>query len=143
VIVAAAIAGLAVSAAVWIWLSARLVRLGILDALALAEKTAVPDPESALDWPDMCLRAVLAEPDDESLVILHVIWPAHPARESTLLMALDPDDQRSIALLSRWCAGHASVCPMREPGTGLELRRRQSRERVYARLLAEDFTRAA
>lgn len=128
---------------IWIWLAARLVRLGTQDALALAEKAAVPEPESALDWPDMRLRAVVAEPDDESRVLLQVIWPAHPARASTLLVALDQGDPRSLLLLSRWCADRVPVCPLRRSGAELEFRRRQSTERVHALLLAENFTRAA
>jgi len=143
VIVAAALAGLALSVALWIWLAVRLVRLGTQDALALAEKATVPEPESALDWPDMCLRAVVTEPDDESRVLLQVIWPAHPARASTLLLALDQGDWRSLLLLSRWCDDHVPVCPRRQSSAELELRRRQSTERVHARLLAEDFTPAA
>jgi hypothetical protein len=42
------------------------------------------------------------------------------------------------ALLSQWCAGHASVSTARRPGAGLVLRRRQSLERVHAVLVAED-----
>jgi len=38
--------------------SARLVHIGNLDALALAEKMAVPDPASALDWPELRVHAV-------------------------------------------------------------------------------------
>jgi hypothetical protein len=138
VIVAAALVGLVMFVAAWLALAAYLVHLGNLDALALAEKAAVPEPDSALDWPDLNLRAVVAQPDDQLLVLLHVIWPAHPGRTAMLLVALDQGDRRSLPLLSRWCACHASICPLRQPGTGLELRRRQSLERVHALLVAED-----
>ena len=138
VIVAAALAGLVVFVVAWLALAARLVHLGNLDALALAEKVAVPEPDSALDWPDLHLRAVVAQPDDQSLVLLHVIWPARPGQAAMLLVALDQGDRRSLPLLTRWCACHASVCPMRRPGAGLELRRGQSLGRVHALLVAED-----
>jgi len=138
VIVAAALVGVVVFVAAWLALAAYLVHLGNLDALALAEKIAVPGPDSALDWPDLNLRAVVAQPDDQLLVLLHVIWPAHPGRAAMLLVALDQGDRRSLPLLSQWCACRASVCPLRQPGTGLELRRRQSLERVHALLVAED-----
>ena len=140
-IVAAALIGLVVFAAAWLALAAYLVHLGNLDALALAEKVAVSEPDSALDWPDLHLRAVAAQPDDQSLVLLHVIWPAHPGQAAMLLVALDQGDRRSLPLLLRWCACHASVCPTRQPGTGLELRRRQSLETVHVLLVAEDLTR--
>ena len=138
VITAAALAGLIVFIAAWLALAARLVHLGNLDALALAEKVAVPEPDSALDWPELHLRAVVAQPGDPSLVLLHVTWPAHPGQAAMLLVALDQGDQRSLPLLTRWCACHSSVCPVRQPGAGLELRRRQTLERVHALLLAED-----
>jgi hypothetical protein len=141
VIVAVALAGLVVYVVACLALAAHLVHLGNLDALALAEKVAVPEPDSALDWPDLHLRAVVAQPDDQSLVLLQVIGSARPERTATLLVALDQGDRRSLPLLSQWCACHASLCPMRQPGIGLELRRRQSLERVHALLVAEDFTR--
>ena len=55
-----------------------------------------------------------------------------------LLLALDEGDARSLSLLSQWCAGQASVSPVRYPPPRLVLRRRQSLERVHAQLLAED-----
>jgi hypothetical protein len=137
VILAAALAGVVLFIAACLGWAAHLVHVGSLDALALAEKAAVPEPVSALDWPDLHVRAVVAQPDEQSLVLLHVIWPARPQHAATLLMALDHDDQRSLTLLSQWCAGQASVCPIREHVSGLELRRRQSFERVHARLVAE------
>jgi hypothetical protein len=142
-IVVAALAGLVLFVAAWLALAARLLHLGNLEALELAEKTAVPEPKSALDWPDLHLRAVVTQPDDQSLVLLHVIWPAHPGQTAILLVALDQGDWRSLPLLSLWCAGHARVCPVRWPGPELELRRGQSLERVHARLVAEDIAPAA
>lgn len=118
--------------------TAHLVHVGSLDALALADKTAVPDPVSALDWPELHVRAIIPQPDEPSLVLLVVAWPAHPRQEATLLVVIDTGDHRSVPLLTQWCATEASVSPTRHGGAALELRRRQSLERVHAVLIAED-----
>jgi hypothetical protein len=118
--------------------TARLVHIGNLDAYALAEKIASPVPSSALDWPELHVHAVVPQPDEQPVVLLHVGWPAHPEREATLMVALAADDRRSLALLGQWCACSASVSPLRREGASLELRRRQSLERVHAVLIAED-----
>jgi len=118
--------------------TAHLLHVGKLDALGLADKVAVPDPVSALDWPELHVRAIVPQPDEPSLVLLLVGWPAHPRQEATLLVALDRGNHRSIPLLSQWCATEASVSPTRQEGATLELRRRRSLERVHAVLVAED-----
>jgi hypothetical protein len=105
--------------------TARRVHVGTLDALALAEKVATPRPSSALDWPELRVRAVVPQ-------------PAHPQRTSILLVALDGSDPRPLPILAEWCGTHASVSPARYGQAGLELRRRQSLERVYGLLIAED-----
>jgi len=140
VILAVAISGVLVFIAAGLIWTARLVHVGNLDAQALAEKTAVPRPASALDWPELHLRSVIAQPDEPPLVLLHVDWPSHPRQEATLLVALERGDDRSLSLLSQWCAGAASLSPSRRYGEdgGLELRRRQSLERVRAILITED-----
>jgi hypothetical protein len=124
------------------WTS-RLVHVGNLDAQELAEKIATSAPVSALDWPELHLNAVIAQPDEPSLVLLDVDWPAHPQRAATLLLALDRDDRQALPLLSQWCAGQASISPARRDGAELVLRRRQSLDRVHAVLLAEDMTLAS
>ncbi|HUK73662.1 MAG TPA: hypothetical protein VLW50_33785 [Streptosporangiaceae bacterium] len=131
VVLLTAVAGLA-------W-TARLIHVGNLDALALAGKVATPDPVSALDWPELHVRAIIPQPDERPMVLLIVDWPAHPQRAATLLVALDSGDHRSVPLLSQWCATQASVSPTRQGGADLELRRRQSLERVHAVLVAEDL----
>jgi hypothetical protein len=118
--------------------TARLVHIGNLDAQALADKTGTPSPASALDWPELHVHAVVAQPDEQCVVLLHVCWPAHPQREALLMVALDEAERQSLSLLSQWCADAASVSPVRGAGAQLELRRRQSLERVHAVLLAED-----
>jgi len=138
VILAAALAGVTVLIAAGLAWTARLVHIGNLDAHDLAAKLAVPAPASALDWPELHLNAVVAQPDEQPMVLLHVDWPAYPQRAATLLLALDRDDRHSLPLLSRWCADHASVSPARQDGAQLTLRRRQGLERVHALLVAED-----
>lgn len=137
---AAAIGALVLLAAAGLAWTARLVHISNLDAAALAGKVGVPDPVSALDWPELRVRAIVPQPGDQPLVLLLVSWPAHPQRTATLLVAIDSGDNRSVPLLSLWCATQAPLSPTRRDGTGLELRRRQSLERVHAVLVAEDYT---
>lgn len=141
--IAAALAGVIVlvAAAALAW-TARLVHIGNLDMQALADKLGTPEPLSALDWPELRVEAVVPQPDDQPLVLLSVGWPSHPhpPQLATLLIALDRGDEQSLSVLSQWCAGAASVSPVRQAGAGLELRRRRSLERVHAVLVAEDIT---
>jgi hypothetical protein len=138
VIVAVAVTAAVLFVAAGLAWTARLVHIGNLDALALASKVATPDPVSALDWPELHVRAIIPQPAEQPLVLLLVNWPAHPQRTATLLVALENGDERSVPLLSQWCASQASVSPTRQGGAGLELRRRQSLERVHAVLVCED-----
>ena len=140
-IAAAALAGgcLLIIATGLAW-TARLVHVGTLDALALAEKVGTARPVSALDWPELNVRAVVPQniPGEPSLVLVLVEWPGHRERSATLLMDLGRADQRSLPLLSQWCAARASVSPTRRGDGELELRRRQTLERVRGLLIAED-----
>jgi hypothetical protein len=140
VIFAAAIGAVVLLIAAGLAWTAYLVHVGNLDAMELAGKVATPDPVSALDWPELHVRAIVPQPGEEPLVLLLVDWPAHPQRAATLLVALDSGDDRSVPLLSQWCATQASVSPTRQGGADLALRRRQSLERVHAVLVAEDHT---
>jgi hypothetical protein len=136
---AASLAGasLLIIASGLVW-TARLLHVGNLDAHGLAAKLGTPRPTSAADWPELRLRAVVPQPERPSMVLLLAEWPAHPERASTLLLDLAGEAERSLALLAQWCSARASVSPTR-PGPGqIELRRRQSLDRVRARLLAED-----
>src|SRR5580658_8029884 len=98
--------------------TARLVHVSNLDALELARKVSVPDPVSALDWPELRVRAIVPQPGDQSLVLLLVGWPAYPQRAATLLLAIDSGYNRSVPLLSLWCATQAPVSPTRRDGAG-------------------------
>ncbi len=137
-ILAAALASVIVFIVAGLAWTARLVHIGNLDAHDLCVKLSVPAPVSALDWPELHLNAVVAEPDGQPVVLLHVDWPAYPERAATLLLALDRDDRHSLRLLSQWCADQAPVSPARQNGPELTLRRRQSLQRVHAILVAED-----
>jgi len=143
--------------------AARMVHIGNLAAMALADKLATPHPVSALDWPELRVRAVVSQPGRPSEILLLAEWPSHHGRTSTLLIeiysrrqaaqlatgrqlaASAPDLttlaelERQVALLSQWCDAGASVSPSRHGPAGLELRRRQTLERVRGRLLAEDL----
>jgi hypothetical protein len=138
VVLAAALASVTVLVAAGLAWTARLVRISNLDARDLADKLSVPAPVSALDWPELHLNAVVAQPDEQPMVLLHVDWPAHPQRAATLLLALEHDDRHSLPLLSQWCADQAPVSPARQNGSELTLRRRQSLQLVHAVLVAED-----
>ena len=118
--------------------TARLVHVGNLDALALAEKMATPDPVHPLDWPELQVRAVLPQPGEPSLVLLLAEWPARPGQSATLLIRLDQGDERSVPLLSQWCAALASIAPTRMGDGRIELRRRQSLERVRGLAVGDD-----
>lgn len=137
VLAAALASGTVLIAAGLAW-TARLVHIGNLDAHDLAEKLSVPAPVSALDWPELHLNAVVAQPDEQPVVLLHVDWPAHPRRAATLLLALDREDRHALPLLSQWCADQAPVSTARQNGSELILRRCQGLQRVHAVLVAED-----
>jgi hypothetical protein len=123
--------------------TARKLSISTLDAQALTAKLAVPDPVSAMDWPELKVRAVIPQPGEPSLVMLDVVWPEHPRRTATLLVALSHSDNESVRLLVDWCDGQARVAPMRRYGQEVELRRRQTFERVRGNLIAEDITLAS
>jgi hypothetical protein len=142
VVAALALAGGAVLIIGGLLAAARLVHIGNLDAMALAEKLAVPYPVSALDWPELRIRAVVPQPGEPSLVLLHVEWPWQDGQAATLLLQLTCRDPQPVLLLSRWCAAGASVAPSRGGIAEVELRRRQSLERVRGTLLVEDVAQA-
>jgi hypothetical protein len=78
-----------VAALVW---TARLVHVGNLDALSLAQKVGTPHPISALDWPELHVGMVVSVTDEPPVVLLLVEWPAHPERTASLLVRLDHGD---------------------------------------------------
>ncbi len=75
--------------------TARLLHVGNLDYSELKDKTATPHPVSALDWPEVHVRAVVPQPDEQSVVLLLVDWPACKEKAATLMIALDGSDQLS------------------------------------------------
>jgi hypothetical protein len=118
--------------------AARIVYIGNLDALGLASKLSTPRPRSAVDWPELALRAVVPQPDQSAVVLLWVTRPGHDGQEATLLVELAGSPDRSGRLLARWCRDRSSIAPSALGEARIELRRRQSLERVRGRLLTED-----
>jgi hypothetical protein len=115
----------------------RLLHISKLDAQALADKVAYRVPASALEWPELRVQSAVPQPDELSLVIMQVAWPAYPERVAVLLVALDRDEQQAVSLLSEWSVSGASVAAVHR-GAEVELRRRRTLDRVHAILLAED-----
>jgi hypothetical protein len=122
--------------------AARIVHIGNLDALGLAGKLSTPRPRSAVDWPELAVRAVVPQPDEPAVVLLWVTRPGHDGREATLLVELAGSPDRSVRLLARWCRDGSSISPTALGDARIELRRRQSLERVRGRLLVEDGAQA-
>jgi hypothetical protein len=116
----------------------RMVHIGNLDALALAEKLATPYPASALDWPELRVRAAVQQPGEPATVLLLVDRPGHDGPAVTLLVQLSGPPERPIRLLEAWCRAGSSISPRARGEADIELRRRQSLQRVRGRLLAED-----
>jgi hypothetical protein len=141
VILAIALPGVILFLAAALTWTARLLHISGLDAQALAQKVAFPEPSSALEWPELQVRVVVPETDELSPVIVQVAWPAHPDQVANLLVTFDHDERRALAMLSQWSATGASVAAQR-CGAKLEFRRRRSLERVHATLLAEDYQAA-
>jgi hypothetical protein len=138
VILAIALAGMILFLVAGLTWTGRLLHISRLDAQALAEKAAFPVPGSALEWPELRVQSVVPEPSELSTVILQVGWPAYPEQVAVLLVALDHDKRRALSLLSQWSDARAAVAAVRQ-GAELELRRRQSLDRVHAILIAEDY----
>jgi hypothetical protein len=138
VVAALALAGGAVLIIGGLLAAARLVHIGNLDAMALAGKLAVPYPISALDWPQLRIRAVVPQPGEPSLVLLHVDRPWHDGQAATMLLQLAHRGPQPVLWLSRWCAAGALVAPSRGGTAEVDLRRRQSLERVRGTLVVED-----
>jgi hypothetical protein len=118
--------------------AARIVYIGNLDALGLASKLSTPRPRSAVDWPELAVRGVVPQPDEPAVVLLWVTWPGHGGRDATLLVELAGSPTRGVRSLARWCRDGSSIAPRPLGETRIELRRRQSLERIRGRLLVED-----
>jgi hypothetical protein len=141
VVAALALVGAALFILAGLGAAARRVHIGNLDAQALAEKLSVPYPLSALDWPELRIRAVVPQPGRPLVVLLLAGRPGFDEQSSTMLVRLDGAGQ-PVSVLSGWCADGASVSPSRRDGR-VELRRRQSLERVSGSVLTEDVTSPA
>jgi hypothetical protein len=114
--------------------SVYLIRVGLLDARDLAEKTTIGHPRSAVQWPELRIGSVLPDPAEE-FVVVSVTWPAHPSRVSLLVLRLEGHSE-ALQLLA-WSATHASVTTNQSSGPWIEFRRRGSLERVHAFVVGE------
>jgi hypothetical protein len=132
--IAIGVAGAVVIAVLGAWV-AYMLHVGTLDARDLAEKTAFRRPRSALEWPELRLGAVVAQPERDDLVLVSARWPAHPSRASVLLLQLQGAGE--LRRLSRWCAAEAPITVRSAAGHYVELRRRRTVERVHALVVDE------
>lgn len=139
VVAALALVGAALFIAAGLGAAARRVHIGNLDAQALVEKLSAPYPLSALDWPELRVRAVVPQPGQPLVAVLLVGRPGFDELASTLLVRFDGAGQ-PVSVLSGWCGDGASVSPSRRGDRRFELRRRQSLERVSGSVLTEDVT---
>jgi hypothetical protein len=98
--------------------AARIVHIGNLDALGLASKLSTPRPKSAVDWPDLAVRAVVPQPDKPAVVLLWVTRPGHDGREATLLVELAGSPGRGLDIAEPGGGGPHRVAAAPEPGTG-------------------------
>jgi hypothetical protein len=103
---AALIGAVVLLAAAGLGWTARRVHVSDLDALELAAKVSVSDPVSALDWPELRVRAIVPQPGDQPLVLLLVGWPEHPQQAATLLL-------RSTAAITGRCRCSRAGAPRR------------------------------
>jgi hypothetical protein len=142
VVAVLALSGAALFIVLGLGAAARIVYIGNLDAMGLASKLLTPRPRSAADWPELAVRGVVPQPDEPAVVLLWVTWPGRDGREATLLVELAGSPARSVRLLARWCRDGASIAPRALGETRIELRRRQSLERVRGRVLVEDNAQA-
>jgi hypothetical protein len=132
-----ALAGVVLFMAAGLAWTAWLVHVGNLDAQALAEKTGVPCPTSLVEWPELRVRSVVPEPNEPLLVLLLVEWPARECL-ATALVELRADERKAMRLLTQWRDEDVSISPSRRDGGLIELRRRQTLDRVTGLVIAED-----
>ncbi|HXZ65335.1 MAG TPA: hypothetical protein VEH05_11410 [Streptosporangiaceae bacterium] len=142
VVAVLALTGAALFIVAGLGVAARIVHIGNLDALGLAAKLATPYPASPADWPELAVRAVVQQPDEPATVLLLVDRPHHDTPAVTLLLELSGPPERSMRLLESWCQASSSISPSLRGDAEIELRRRQSLERVRGRLLTEDSSPA-
>jgi hypothetical protein len=132
--VAGAVLLLAGMAALLVWVG-YILHVGMLDAQDLADKTGFRWPHSALQWPELNLGAVVAQPESDRLVLVSARRPAHPAEATTLLLCVQSTNE--LRRLSSWCEAQASITARSTTGDCVEFRRRRTVERVLAWVVDE------
>ena len=121
----------------------RSLHVGMLDAMALASKTAVPRPRSARDWPELRLDAVVPAPSYDGDILVVARWPGRPGTVSTMVLRSDGSRERALRWLADWCRRDVAISPMPWQRDGIELRPRRASRRVCACVLAEELTVSA
>jgi hypothetical protein len=120
----------------------RKLNVGALDAICLAAKTAVPNPSSACDWPELRIDALLVAPGDNKEALVEATWPGRPENRATLVVHFNSTKQSDLQILRGWQLQGASIVPMPSSSTGIELRRRGTRTHVDATVLSETYRRS-
>ncbi len=82
--------------------------------------------------------AAIPQPDASDYAIISVAWPARPWMRASLLLALDERSHHTMRVLSEWCTQGARVVLVSLGNGFIEMRRRQSLERLKVLLVAED-----
>ena len=116
--------------------TARAFSIATRDALDLAAKLSVPQPHSAIDWPELQVDAVVPDPDDPLRMLLVGRWPAHPDSRSLLVLEVDAQP-RARQLLTRWRDVRAPISPRLMDDGSVLFRRRRSSESIAVRLISE------
>jgi hypothetical protein len=117
----------------------RKLNTGALDAVCLAAKTAVPNPSSARDWPELRIDTLLVAPGDNNEALVEATWPGQPANRATLVVHFNSTNQSNVQILRSWQLQGASIVPMPSSSSGIELRRRGTRTHVDATVLSETY----
>jgi len=77
---------------------------------------------------------VVVDPTAADQIVLVARWPAHPGRQSLLVLEVDPGAARRLA---EWCDRTAVVSPLRLDDSRVTLRRRRTMQSVEARIIVE------
>jgi hypothetical protein len=107
------------------------------DALDLVPKLDIPRPTSARDWPELCIDAVVVDPEVPRRILVLVQWPARPHARSLLVLEPVGAPQRALRLLQQWRDRGVSISPTRVGDRGLLLRRRRSPDQLRTLLHSE------
>ena len=119
-----------------------------VEALGGSEPTTLPVPPASpgylapvsrpLDWPEWRIGTVIAEPSDEPRALVSVARPERPARTCIVLLEVQ-EPPAGLDLLNQWRDADVVVSPARLGGQSLELRPRQSSERLQVLVISDSI----